>query len=321
MAVLKAVIIGSQRKAEIFQHLLASFPEFEFSGYYDPDDEANTSMTGELLFTYELCDMGDVFIFDRHTKNVLPTVLETLLKMGKHVLFDGYLTQDIGLAEKLMQIQHEAQTCFQISNVLYNKPLFTTARQFIRKPRFIKIEKNCNSPKAGEFEKWLFFNLSQEMDIVLRLVESGIRRISAKPLFLFGNSPDLLNIHIEFDNDSVCHISLGRAIENGLHKLRVFQQDKLFHLDFSDNSLIELRPVNPADQLSILQETDTHGVHEFIEINRPVMPFDSWKMELRNFHENIHKNLTPATHLEHMEYVSSVMADIVDKVQRKYAEV
>jgi hypothetical protein len=44
-------------------------------------------------------------------------------------------------------------------------------------------------------------------------------------------------------------------------------------------------------------------------------------MELRNFHENIHKNLTPATHLEHMEYVSSVMADIVDKVQRKYAEV
>ena len=117
MAVLKAVIIGSQRKAEIFQHLLASFPEFEFSGYYDPDDEANTSMTGELLFTYELCDMGDVFIFDRHTKNVLPTVLETLLKMGKHVLFDGYLTQDTGLAEKLMQIQHEAQTCFQISNV------------------------------------------------------------------------------------------------------------------------------------------------------------------------------------------------------------
>lgn len=321
MAVLRTVIIGSQRKAEIFQHLLAGFPEFEFNGFYDPDDAANASVLGELIYSLELCEQGDVFIFDRHLKYLDFGLIENLVKMGKHILFDGFMIQDAHFVNRISQIQNEARTCFQIANVLHNKPLFTTANQFIRRPRFIKIEKNCNAPKPGDFDKWLFHNLAQELDIVFRIAESGIRRITARPLFLFGNSPDLLNIHIEFDNDSICHISAGRAVESGLHKLRVFQQDRLFHLDFSDNQLVELRPVNPSDQLSILSDEEPYGVHEFIEINRPIMPFDMWKMEFRNLYENIQKKLTPVSGLQQMEAVSHATSEIIDKVLRKYAEV
>lgn len=321
MAVLRTIVIGSQRKAEIFQHLLAGFNEFEFCGFYDPDDIANANVLGELIYSLELCEKADVFIFDRHLKHVDLSLVENLMKMGKHILFDGFHIHDASFVSRITQIQKEAGTCFHIANVLHNKPLYTTASQFIRKPRFIKIEKNCIAPRPGEFENWLFSNLSQELDIAFRMAESGIRRITARPLFLFGNSPDLLNVHIEFDNDSICHISAGRAVESGLHKFRIFQQDRLFHLDFNDHILLELRPLNPVDQLSILNDDYSHAVQEFIEINRPVMPFDMWKMEFRNFHENIVKNLSPVTGLEHLESVSHAASEIVNKIQRKYAEV
>jgi hypothetical protein len=321
MAVLTAVIIGSQRKAEIFQHLISAFPQLEFRGYYDPDDLANADMYGQLLYSMELCEKADVFIIDRHIRHLDPEMLEQFIKFGKHIMMDGLLISDPNVTGRLLSLKHEAGTCVQISNILHNKPLFTTASQFIRKPRFIKIEKNCNAPKPGEFERWFFQNLAQELDIVLRVAESGIRNITARPLFLFGKSPDLLNVHIEFDNDSVCHISAGRAVESGIHKFRVFQQDRLYHMDIADNYLMELRPLNPSDQLSILSESDDHAVHEFIEISRPVMPFDSWKMEFRNFIENIQKNLSPVTGLEELDTIANATSVIVEKIQRKYAEV
>lgn len=321
MAVLRAIVIGSQRKAEIYQHLMAGFEEYEFCGFYDPDDPINANVLGELVYSLELCEKADVFIFDRHLHYVDHSLVENLVKMGKHIMFDGFLTHDAHFANRISQIQSEAGTCFHVANILHNKPLYTTASQFIRKPRFIKIEKNCNAPRPGEFEKWLFHNLSQELDIAFRMAESGIRRITARPLFLFGNSPDLLNIHIEFDNDSICHISAGRAVETGLHKFRIFQQDRLFHMDFNDNILLELRPMNPVDQLTILNDDASHNIQEFIEFNRPVMPFDMWRMEFRNFHENISKKLSPVSGLEHLEMVSAAASEIVHKIQRKYAEV
>lgn len=321
MAVLKAVIIGSKQKAEFFQHLLSHFSNFEFSGYYDPDDPSNSDALGQLLFSYELCEKADVFIFDKNIKLADPGLIENFIKLGKHLLFDGFLIREVDTAMRIKSLHQEAGTCIQISNTLHNKPLFTTASQFIRKPRFIKLEKNTLIPKPGEFDAWLFDNLAQELDIILRMTESGVRQISARPLFLFGSSPDLINIHIEFDNDSVCHISAGRAIENGTHKLRVFQQDKLFHLDFNENQLTEYRPANPTDQLSILSDGHEDNSHELSEIHRAVMPFDIWKMELRNFSENIAKHLSPVTGLDHLEQVTSTSDSIVAKVTRKYAGV
>lgn len=318
---LNVVIIGSERKAAIFQHLLQDSEDFQYRGFYDPDDAANADAFGKLLFTYELAEKADAFIFDRHIHHLDTDMLENFIRMGKHLLFDGFIIRDQSIIDSLHRLQLEARNCIQIANVLHNKPLFTTAAQYARKPRFIRIEKSCNAPKPGEFGDWFYRNLSQELDIAIRLAGTGIRNLTARPLFLFGTSPDLLNIHIEFDNDAICHISAGRAVESGVNKFRVFQQDRLFHLDFSENILVEYRPANSSDQLSILPIEDLDNRHEFMEIPRPIMPFDSWKMELRNFSENIHKHLSPITNLEHVTNVNLATQWILDRVQRRYTKV
>lgn len=318
---LRTVIIGSQRKAEIFKHLLHGVDSFEFNGFYDPDDNQNADAFGNLIFAYEIAASADVFVIDRHVKNLDIEMLRHFIRLGKHIMFDGFNLENSADISEINTLIQEGQNCVQIANVLYNKPLFTTATQFIRKPRFIKIEKNCSAPQPGGFETWMFKQLAQELDIVLRIAGSPVRNISARPLFLFGKNPDLLNLHIEFDNDSVCHITAGRAVETGVHKFRVFQQDRLFHLDLSENTILELRPIHNPDQLSILMENQDENVQEFNEIIRPIMPFDSWKKELRNFSENIEKNLTPVTTLEHLQNVCTTIESVVDKVQRRYLEV
>jgi hypothetical protein len=318
---LKTVIIGTQRKAEIFAHLLDGSELLEFCGYYDPDNDQNADAAGNLLYIFELAEKADAFIIDRHVQNIEGSMIENLTRLGKHILMDGFLIQNTGFIEQLMRLHSESGNCFHIANTLYNKPLYTTASQFLRKPRFIKLEKECRPPAPGGFESWLFRELSQDLDLVIRTAECGIRDVSARPLFLFGKNPDLLNIHIEFDNDSICHISAGRAVEPGTHRLKIYQQDRLFALDFTENTLNEYRQTENRDQLTFLENSDNEAQKELTLIQRPVIPFDSWKMELRNFEENITKGLTPLTSLENLMDVNRLSSLITEKVQRRYHEV
>jgi hypothetical protein len=321
MQKLKTIIFGTERKAEIFNHLFLKSEKFELTGFYDPDDEMNFNGMGGLLYTANLLEKGDVFVVDRHTKRMDSGVIENLIRFGKHILFDGFHHGTDLPVEQFCALQSESRNCIQIANVLHNKPLFTTAAQHIRKPRFIKLEKHCPPPAPGEFYSWLFEMLGQDLDLIVRVADSEIRNVSARPIFLFGKNPDLLNIHIEFDNDAVCHISAGRAIEPGLHRLRFFQENKVCVLDFPGNTLTEYRPADNQQQLNMLNDNLTENSQEFSTIVRPVMPFDTWQMELRNFAENIEKHLTPRTSLYDWLNMLNLTQKITEKVQRRYHEV
>jgi hypothetical protein len=103
--------------------------------------------------------------------------------------------------------------------------------------------------------------------------------------------------------------------------MKIYQQDKLFSLDFVENTLNEYRQTENRDQLSILEDSDAEQQQELTLIQRPVIPFDSWKMEFRNFEENIIKGLTPLTSLENLLEVNRLSSLITEKVQRRYHEV
>ena len=99
---LKSVVIGSKRKVEIFEHLLATVNGFDLVGFVDPDDSQNISMLGEFMFALEIASMGDVFFVDRHVKNLPFDVICNLVKMGKHIFFDGYRNWNLGECRYVM---------------------------------------------------------------------------------------------------------------------------------------------------------------------------------------------------------------------------
>ena len=319
----KIIILGSDKSVEEYSLLLKDSRDVSLKGYIDPDDSMNYNMFGDFIKIIEVIQSGDLFIIGNQVSNLSFDVICQMMKFGKHIFIDGYRNWSTHEIELLQKLRRESETIFQFGNTLYSLPLFTTSLQYLKKPRFVKLEKHCQAPKTGEFNQWIFNQLSQELDLILRIVDSNIRSISARPMFLFGEHTDLLNIHIEFDNDAICQISLGRAIEEKTHKIRVFQHEKLFHIDFHENELTEYRLSSNQEQLSldIDHPNNHHDNQQFISIKRNIMPYDVKKMEIRNFIENIDKKLTPLNHLDHIEGVAQICEIITEKVKRKYQSV
>lgn len=319
----KIIILGSNKSVDEYAALLKDSRDVSLKGYIDPDDSLNYNMFGDFIKILEIIQTGDSFIIGNQVNNLSFDVICQMMKFGKHIFIDGYRDWSSHEIEILQKLRRESETIFQFGNTLYSLPLFTTSLQYLKKPRFVKLEKHCQAPKTGEFNRWIFNQLAQELDLINRIVDSNIRSISARPMFLFGEHTDLLNIHIEFDNDAICQISLGRAIEENTHKIRVFQQEKLFHIDFHENELTEYRLTSNEEQLSLDIETphNQHDNQQFISIKRNIMPYDVKKMELRNFFENIDKKLTPLNHLDNLETVANICEIICEKVKRKYQSV
>jgi hypothetical protein len=319
----KIIILGSNKSVNEYAALLKDSRDVNLKGYIDPDDSLNYNMFGDFIKILEIIQTGDSFIIGNHVNNLSFDVICQMMKFGKHIFIDGYRNWSSHEIDILQKLRRESETVFQFGNTLYSLPLFTTSLQYLKKPRFVKLEKHCQAPKTGEFNRWIFNQLSQELDLIHRIIDSNIRSISARPMFLFGEHTDLLNIHIEFDNDAICQISLGRAIEENTHKIRVFQQDKLFHIDFHENELTEFRLTSNDEQLSLDIESphNQKDNQQFISIKRNIMPYDVKKMEIRNFFENIDKKLTPLNQLDNLETVANICEAICEKVKRKYQAV
>jgi hypothetical protein len=207
------IILGSNKSAEEYISMLSDMKNIRVKGYIDPDDSLNYNMFGDFIKTMEIIEQGDLFILGNQVHSIDMDIIKHMVRFGKHILIDGLRNWSSYEINELEKLRRESQTVLQFGNTLYSKPLVTTAFQFIRKPRLVRLEKYSTAPKPGQFDDWIFNQLAEEIDLVCRIMNSGVRTISARPMFLFGKDPDLLNIQMEFDNDAICQVSLGRAIE------------------------------------------------------------------------------------------------------------
>lgn len=315
---LKTVIICNEKSAEFYRVLFASQSGFSMLGFYNPDDPRNKDKNGQYLYIQDLIEIANAFILDKDIEADVNEIIISAIKNGKHLFFNGFQSFEPTVLSIYNNLAIESGSCLHIGNVKHNQPLFTAASQFVRKPAYLKLEKYTQAPNLQKFEKWFFENLSQELDLILRIANSSVRHLRVKPLQLFGQQPDLMNIHLEFHNDLNCHVSVGRAVEPNVNKLRIFQQNRILHLDFMEQKLVEYKKQDHSDQLQLLQNEAGNPNWDFAENVKDVMPFDAWKMELRNFEENLRLHLHPLTHVQHWIEVAQLAQEMHEKIERRY---
>jgi len=154
-----------------------------------------------------------------------------------------------------------------------------------------------------------------------RIMKSPMRSISARPMFLFGEDPDLLNVHIEFHNDAICHLSVGRAIAKNTHRFQVYQKENMLEIDLAENQLSESRMSIPTDQLSLEMEfyPDQNINNENrVTLERHISPYNARKLDLQSFIENIDKQQSPSSNLTHLLEVADMIEVVCEKVKRRY---
>ncbi len=294
-------VLGAGFLGKIHIGLIKEISNFELVGFYDPDPQKVAETVKEFgirPFTSPELLLQNVDAIDI----VTPTMSHfecavDALKNSKHIFIEKPITYSSEEACKLIKLSHEANVTVQVGHVERFNPAFIAVKPYFNNPLFIEAHRLGQYNPRGMDVPVVLDLMIHDIDIVLNIVKSTVRKISASGVPVISDTPDIANARLEFNNGCVANLTASRISLNKMRKTRIFQRDAYISLDFLNKEAEVYRmkpnlshPFPPEMQLIPGIDQKTHG----ITIEKPeVIKSNAIKEELKCFHDAIINNTPP----------------------------
>ena len=267
----------------------------ELVGFYDPDDVSAQEVSekfqlprfldAETLMT--ACDAIDVvaptpFHFD---------LCEKAIKKGKHVFVEKPLANTMDEARILVKLVKESNIKMQVGHVERFNPAYLATQEVELNPMFIEVHRLAQFNPRGTEVSVILDLMIHDIDIILNLVKSEVKAISASGVAVMTDTPDIANVRIEFNNGCVVNLTSSRISMKRMRKMRVFQKDAYIGIDFLNKKTEIIKLKTPRDLEAFSFDLDTPHGKKTIAILNPLVPeVNAIKMELEKFRDAVVNN-------------------------------
>jgi predicted dehydrogenase len=129
-----------------------------------------------------------------------------------------------------------------------------------------------------------------DIDIILSVVRSPIKKIHANGVAVVSKTPDIANVRIEFDNGCVANLTASRISLQNMRKVRFFQRDAYITVDYlkRESGIVKMRDmdrqyVNGLNFNSTIDLGEEKGVKELYFYKPEVTETNAIQEELESF--------------------------------------
>lgn len=291
----------------------------ELVGFYDPDDRTSAEVTktyglkrymnpDELIAA---CDAVDV---------VAPTnfhfgICEKAIKKGRHVFVEKPLAHSMDEARQLVELVKESNVKMQVGHVERFNPAFLAIKDIPLNPMFIEVHRLAQFNPRGTEVSVILDLMIHDIDIILSIVKSDVKNISASGVGVMTETPDIANVRMEFNNGCVANLTSSRISMKKMRKMRLFQKDAYIGIDFLNKKTEIIKLKDETDTNVFAFDIETPGGKKTIAVAGPVVPeVNAIKRELEEFVQAIqHNHKTPVS--EHDGLLAMEVAhQILDKI-------
>ncbi|MDP4798229.1 MAG: Gfo/Idh/MocA family oxidoreductase [Crocinitomicaceae bacterium] len=320
---LKIGVLGAGHLGKIHIRLLLELnEEFELVGFFDPSEE-NAAEAIEKFDIKRFHTIQELLNVVDCVDIVTPTLAHyncasLALRNSKHVFIEKPVTQTVEEARSLMELAREADVKVQVGHVERFNPAFQAAIPYFNKPMFIETHRLAQFNPRGTDVPVVLDLMIHDLDIILSVVRSGIKRISASGVSVVSDTPDITNARIEFDNGCVANLTASRISMKNMRKSRFFQKDAYIGVDFLTKELEVVRMEDIEGEPSpfdIIFELGEGKPSKKIYFDKPdIEETNAIKDELRTFAESIINDTTPLVSLDDGYRALDVAQKILDKL-------
>ncbi|MDO4228321.1 MAG: Gfo/Idh/MocA family oxidoreductase [Capnocytophaga sp.] len=318
---LKAGVLGAGHLGKIHLRLLNQSEKYELIGFYDPDQENAKKVSQEFGYKsfdsieelIAVCDMVDV---------VTPTLnhyecAEKIITNRKHLFIEKPIANTIEEAEKIIELAKKYNVKGQVGHVERFNPAFLAVKNIITSPMFIESHRLAEFNPRGTDVPVVLDLMIHDIDIILSVVQSKVKNISASGALVISQSPDITNARIEFENGCVANLTASRISLKNMRKSRFFQKDAYISVDFLEKNVEVVRMKNapeiPGDFDMILQNAEGEKKQIYFE-NPQISANNAILDELEVFADAINNDTTPIVTLEQGTEALRIAKQIIEKL-------
>lgn len=317
---LKAGVLGAGHLGKIHLRLLQQSEKFELIGFYDAD-ESNAKKI-ETEFGYKYFNTIEALI---NAVDVVDIVTPTLshyecaklaISKGKHIFIEKPITNTVEEAETIRALVAQNHVKGQVGHVERFNPAFKAVKDQIDKPMFIESHRLAEFNPRGTDVPVVLDLMIHDIDIILSVVNSKVKNISASGVSVISETPDIANARIEFVNGCVANLTASRISLKNMRKTRFFQKDAYISVDFLEKKceVVKMKdaPLVPGDFDMILQNAE--GIKKQIYFDNPDISNNNAILEeLESFADAINDNTTPIVTLHDGTEALRVATMIIDQ--------
>lgn len=288
--------------------------EFQIIGLCLSRNESNDNIANNLnLKTY-----NEVYSFLDEVDAVIALSpmsdlnnVELLVKNSKHVFFEPlskYSNKDIS---KLVDIIDEANVKVQAGFHYRFNNTFISAKPFIKNPKFIQsnnFKKYGNETKSCSV---LMDMLINDIDIVLSVIRSSVKTVSANASSIGCDDTDIINVRIEFMNGSVAQLTVGRIATENSHTINFYCNKDYTSVDLCHNKVWQVRKRDVYNELELFAE----NIGDLVVVPIPVKSNNQYYDEFVSFAKSILNNHNPEVNFETLKNTYKIIDEIKSKIR------
>jgi predicted dehydrogenase len=318
---LKIGVVGAGHLGKIHIKILKNVSFVQLIGFYDADPLVRATVEKEfgvkpfdsisdLLSQVEIVDV------------VTPTsyhfdVCSEALRKFKHVFVEKPIASTIEESQKMISLMEEANVKVQVGHVERFNPAFQESLPYFDNPMFIETHRLAQFNPRGTDVSVVLDLMIHDLDVVLSVVKSNVKNISASGVAVVSETPDIANARIEFDNGCVANLTASRISMKNMRKSRFFQKDAYIAVDFLEKNyeIIKLNEVigeeNPFD---VILDLGAKGKKQINVIKEDAKPINAIEEELKAFVESIENNTVPKVSIYDGHRALQVALEITKKM-------
>ncbi|MBP8115607.1 MAG: Gfo/Idh/MocA family oxidoreductase [Chitinophagaceae bacterium] len=269
--------------------------DIELIGFYEPNDDTAKEVSEKYQLPrfldadalMDACDAIDI---------VAPTNYhfewcEKAIKKGKHVFVEKPLANTMDEARQLVKLTKESDIKFQVGHVERFNPAFLAIKDMPLNPMFIEVHRLAQFNPRGTEVSVILDLMIHDIDIILSIIKSDVKTISASGVGVMTDTPDIANVRIEFHNGCVANLTSSRISMKKMRKIRLFQKDSYIGIDFLNKKteIIKLKEAKDSNVFTFDIQTPTGT--KTIAMANPIVPeVNAIKKELEEFRDAILNN-------------------------------
>jgi predicted dehydrogenase len=246
MKPLRAGVVGVGHLGQHHARILSTMPGVQLVGVADASAERADAIAARCGTT-AVADYRQLLGVVDAVVVAVPTVLHrevagAFLARGVATLVEKPMAGSLAEAERLAAAARASGAVLQVGHIeRFNPALQALERPAIR-PKYIDVERLSTFTFRSTDIGVVLDLMIHDLDLVLSMVAAPVRSVAAVGVSVFGDSEDVADARIEFEDGTVAHLRASRASYTAVRKMRVWGAEGYASLDFAARKATLVRP-------------------------------------------------------------------------------
>ncbi len=243
---LRVGVVGVGYLGSIHARIYQRMPNVNLAAVMDTNTESGSQVAQECDCRF-VQNLGDLLDSVDAVSIVVPTSLhreiaEPFLERGIPVLLEKPVAHTVEDARAIVELANRSKTLLQIGHLeRFNAGVVRLAAELDR-PRFMEVHRLGEFVARATDVDVVTDLMIHDIDIVLSLVSSELRYISAVGARVITDHVDIANARLEFEDGAVVNVTASRVSSKKFRRIRIFAESCYLALNFEDQQIDVARP-------------------------------------------------------------------------------